>query len=180
LPSRAGLTAGQARSGTRRDPQIEAQFARFQEVLRAVREIRTRQNVPPKKRIDFSVRCDAGIADLLRPMEPYFETMAGARAAAWGPEVAAPPLSAATSLPGIEVYVDLAGLIDLEAEVARKQEELAKLEARIAAQKKRLANENFVARAPAAVVQKERESLQALEDQLATARDTLEKLRQAK
>jgi valyl-tRNA synthetase len=94
--------------------------------------------------------------------------------------VVAPPLSAATSLPGMEVYVDLAGLIDLDAEVARKQDEIAKLEARIVGQKKKLANENFVARAPAAVVQKERETLQALEDQLATARDTLEKLRQAK
>jgi len=162
----------------RRDPQIEAQFARFQEVLRAVRETRTRQNVPPKKRIEFSARCDAAVAELLQPMEPYFEAMAGARAAAWGPDVVAPPLSAATSLPGMEVYVDLAGLIDLDAEIARKQDEIAKLEARIAAQKKKLANEHFVARAPAAVVQKERETLQALEDQRTAALETLEKLRQ--
>ena len=50
----------------RQDPQIEAQFARFQEVLRAVREIRSRQNVPPKTKIDFAVRCDAATAELLR------------------------------------------------------------------------------------------------------------------
>ena len=69
----------------RRDGRIEAQFARFQEVLRTVREIRTRQNVPPKKQIAFAVRCDAATAALLEPMEPYFESMAGARATAWGP-----------------------------------------------------------------------------------------------
>ena len=50
----------------RRDPRIEAQFARFQEVLRAVRDIRGRQNVPPKTKIDFAVRCDAETAELLR------------------------------------------------------------------------------------------------------------------
>ena len=51
----------------RRDAQIEARFARFQEVLRAVREVRSRQNVPPKKQIEFAVRCDAQNAALLRP-----------------------------------------------------------------------------------------------------------------
>ena len=75
----------------RQDPRIEAQFARFQEVLRSVREIRARQNVAPKKEISFSVRCDAATAELLRPMEPYFLSMAFARAAGWGERPAAGP-----------------------------------------------------------------------------------------
>ncbi|MCP4039190.1 MAG: class I tRNA ligase family protein, partial [bacterium] len=54
----------------REDAQIEARFGRFQEVLRAIREIRSRQNVPPKQEIDFSVRCDAATAELLEPMQP--------------------------------------------------------------------------------------------------------------
>ena len=146
----------------RRDPEIEARFARFQEVLRAVREVRSRQNVPPRKRIEFAVRCDAETAALLAPMEPYFESMAGARATGWGPEVQAPALSANATLPGIEVFVDLADLIDLDAEIAKKKDDLAKLEARIAAQKKKLSNENFIQRAPAAVVEKERAQLESL------------------
>ena len=60
----------------RQNAQIEARFARFQEVLRAVRDIRSRQNVPPRKQIDFAVRCDAATAELLQPMEPYFVSMA--------------------------------------------------------------------------------------------------------
>jgi valyl-tRNA synthetase len=164
----------------RKAPQIEAQFARFQEVLRAVREIRTRQNVPQKKQISFSVRCEAAVAELLTPMEPYFEAMAGARATACGPKVSAPALSADTSLPGMEIYVDLADLIDVDAEIARKKDEGAKLEARVAAQEKKLGNESFVQRAPAAVVQKERETLKGLKDQLATVQDALEKLTRSK
>ena len=93
----------------RQDPEIEAQFARFQEVLRAVRDIRSRQNVPPKTQIEFSVRCDAATAELLRPMEPYFASMAGARADGLGPgRRSRRRCRANVTLPGMEVYVDLA------------------------------------------------------------------------
>ena len=150
------------RDKAREDATIEARFARFQEVLRAVREIRSRQNVAPRTKIDFSVRSDSDTADLLRPMEPYFHTMASARATGWGPEVEAPPLSANVTLPGIEIFVDLAELIDVEAEIAKKQKELDKLDSMIAGKKKKLANENFISRAPEAVVQKERDALDGL------------------
>ena len=63
----------------RQDAEIEAQFARFQEVLRAVRDIRARQGVAPKTPLAFAVRCDAAVADLLGPMESYFAPMANAR-----------------------------------------------------------------------------------------------------
>lgn len=149
----------------RQDPQIEARFARFQEALRSVREIRSRQNVAPKKRIEFAIRCDAEAADLLRPMVPYFESMAEAEATAFGPDVQAPALSANVTVSGMEIFVDLADLIDVEAEIARKKQELAKLQSLIGAKKKKLANESFVQKAPAAVVEKERESLKELESQ---------------
>jgi len=151
----------------REDPQIEARFARFQEVLRAVRDIRSRQNVPPKARIAFCVRCDPETAALLRPMQPYFLAMAGARASAWGPEVEPPALSANVTLPGMEVYVDLAELIDVGAEIERKKQDLEKLDALIAAKEKKLANANFIERAPAEVVEKERDSLKDLQEQQA-------------
>jgi valyl-tRNA synthetase len=89
-------------------------------------------------------------------------------------QVRTPLLMASVSLPGMEIYVDLAGLIDVVAELARKREDLAKLEARIAAQEKRLANESFVRRAPAAVVEKEREALRALQEQRAATAAAVE------
>ena len=161
---------------THQDTQIEAQFERFQEVLKAVREIRSRQNVPPKKEIEFSVRCDEADAELVRPMEPYFVTMAVAKATAWGPDTPAPALSANVSLKGAEVFVDLADLIDVEAEIARKKDEVAKLEKFILGKEKKLSNANFVERAPEAVVAKEREGLADLQAQLAAAQSVLETL----
>ncbi len=158
------------------DPRIEAQFARFQEVLRAVRDIRARQNVPPKKEVHFAVRCDRETADLLAPMAAYFASMARARSLGMGPDVEPPALSANAASPGLEVFVDLADLIDVEAEIARKQQELGKLAGLIAAKEKKLANANFVDRAPAAVVQKERDSLAELQQQHANTAQVLDQL----
>jgi valyl-tRNA synthetase len=161
---------------SRQDPEIEAQFARFQEVLRAVRDIRSRQGVAPKIELSFFVRCDAGVADLLHPMEAYFESMANARAVAIGPDAAAPTLSAHVAVSEMDVYVDLADLIDVEAEMARKKQEIEKLHGFIAAKEKKLANESFVSRAPADVVEKERDGLKDLQNQLDAAREVLTRL----
>jgi len=153
----------------RQDAVIEARFARFQEVLRAIRDIRGRQNVPQRTQINFAVRCDVATAELLKPMEPYFVSMAGARPTGWGPEVTPPKLSANVALTGMEVFVDLADLIDVDAEVERKKQEIVRLDNLIATKHKKLENASFVERAPAAVVQGERAALKDLEDQLAAA-----------
>jgi valyl-tRNA synthetase len=164
----------------RQDAAIEARFTRFQEVLRGVREIRSRQNIPPKQTIDFVVRCDEATAELLRPMEKYFETMAGARAKDWGPAVTPPTPSANFGAPGIEVFVNLAGLIDVAAELAKNEKERQRLEGLIAAKEKKLANESFVSRAPADVVQQERDGLAELQGQLKSIDSMLRQLRGSK
>ena len=164
----------------RQDTTIEDQFAQFQQVLRAIRDIRMRQNVPLKTRLNFSVKCTGTTSKLLRPMEPYFSSMAGAMATDWGPDVKPPALSANVTLPGMEVFVDLAELIDVEAEIARKNQEKEKLAGLIAAKQKKLENKNFVDRAPAEVVQKERDSLSDLQAQHAAATRVLHDLSKAK
>ena len=158
------------------DAEIETRFARFQEVLRGVREIRSRQNVPPRQAIEFAVRCNVDMAQLLEPMIPYFASMAGATATAMGPEIEPPPLSANAVLPGAEIFVDLKGLIDVEAEMARKRKELEKIDAQIAGKQKKLANENFVRRAPAEVVDRERAGLKQLEEKRSAIAALLENL----
>ena len=60
---------------------------------------------------------------------------------------------------GYECYLPLADLVDLERERARIQAELAQLEAELERAQKLLANNGFVSKAPAAVVQKERDKV---------------------
>jgi valyl-tRNA synthetase len=184
----------------RRDAEIESRFAYFQEVLRGLREIRSRQNIAPKTQIRFSARCSNETAELLKPMSRYFESMAGAQAVAfggskasaqsmsnfesiagaqavaWGPAVSPPETHAHVSLKDVELYVDLEGLIDIKAEIARLEKERDRIRQAIASKEKKLSNADFVKRAPAEVVEKERSSLGELQTQLATVEKTLTKM----
>ena len=162
------ISAWPERDASHEDAEIEARFASFQDVLAGLREARSRQNIPPKTPLRFSVRCDAATVALLRPMEPYFEAMAGSKATAWGPDVKAPAASANFVVTAGEVFVDLAGHIDVEAEIARNTKELDRLEKAVAAKERQLGNASFVERAPAEVIQKERSALEQLK-QLQTA-----------
>jgi valyl-tRNA synthetase len=165
---------------SRQDAKIEAQFATFQKVLGAVREIRSRQNIAPKKPMEFIVKADAATIALLEPLKPYFAGMANATVAAWGPDAQPPATNAHINLQGIDVFVDLVGLIDVSAEIERLEKEEAKTHNLIQAKAKKLENANFVDRAPAEVVAKERESLAQLQDQLATVQKSLAELRSQK
>ena len=65
---------------------------------------------------------------------------------------------------GVEIYLPLKGLIDVEKETARLAKDLEGLTKEIARTEGKLANEKFVAKAPAEVVAKEREKLQSYEE----------------
>jgi valyl-tRNA synthetase len=157
--------------------EIEARFAVFQQALGAIREIRSRQNIPGKNPLEFSIKCDAATAALLQPMTAYFQSMANAAATSFGPDALAPPAHATTALPGMEIFVDLKDFIDIDAEIAKKVQEREKTIGLIKAKEAKLANESFVSRAPAHVVQAERESLAQLKEQLASIDTALAALR---
>ncbi len=158
------------------DQQIEEQFARFQTVLGALREIRSRQGIAPKKTVEFTLRCDPQVVDLLKPMEAYFSSMAQATAVDWGESVQPPEPNAPVVVGDMEVFVDLRGLIDVEAEKARLEKDGDKLTKLIAGKEKKLSNANFVERAPAEVVEKERAALADLHQQLAKTKAALDSL----
>ncbi|MBR5626578.1 MAG: class I tRNA ligase family protein [Thermoguttaceae bacterium] len=158
------------------DPTIEEQFTQFQELLRAIREIRSRQNVPPKTTIHFAVRSDSALAELLKPMEPYFRSMAGAVANDWGKNIIPPPLSANATTARMELFVDLAELIDINSEIAKKEKEAEKLLGFIKTKSAKLQS-GFAEKAPPQIVEKERQSLEELRLQWTTVTQFLEQLK---
>jgi valyl-tRNA synthetase len=162
------------------DEEIEARFARFQEVLRGILDVRARQSIAPKTIVHFSVRCNSASAALVEPMRPHFRSMASAVLTAVGLDVSAPPMSAHFTAGGIDIYVDLAEHIDVAAEKSRKEKESAKYDQLIAAKEKQLSNAAFVSRAPAAVIAKERAALEELRAAKASTEATLAALRSIK
>jgi valyl-tRNA synthetase len=154
-------------------PEIEARFAMFQQALGAIREIRSRQNIANRQPLVFAIKCDAATAALLEPMSAYFLSMTNATATGYGPDVIIPPTHSKTALAGMEIYVNLAGLIDKEAEIAKNEQLIQKLTPLIKSKEAKLANESFVSRAPASVVQAERDSLAQMQKQIASAKAAL-------
>ncbi len=162
------------------DTSIEQKFAKFQAVLGALREIRSRQGIAPKQEIEFSVTCDEADTSLLQPMEASFQSMANAKNVGWGKDVKAPATSATVNLSGMDVHVDLKDFIDVEAEEKRNEKLQQKLSGAIAGKEKKLTNANFVDRAPADVVERERESLVEMKAQLEQVEAALKELRKQK
>jgi len=158
------------------DQEIEAQFAQFQSVLGAIREIRSRQNIGPKEQIEFSVACSEEIASLLQPMEDFFQSMANARAIGWGPQVEPTTGCATVRREGVDVYVDLKDFIDVAAEIARNEKLREKLISQIGGKEKKLTNESFVSRAPEEVVQRERDGLVKLREEVAAVDKIIQEL----
>jgi valyl-tRNA synthetase len=77
---------------------------------------------------------------------------------------------------GVEIYLPLAGMVDLGAERARLQKELTHIEEGVARSQKLLSNDEFIAKAPAEVVQRERDKLAGLEEQAEKLRHRLDAL----
>lgn len=162
------------------DETIEQQFAKFVAVLGSLREIRSRQNLAPKDEIPFTVQCDEATKKLLTPMTPFFKALANANCVGLGSGFETPSSPAQVSVDGMEVCVDLGSFIDVAAEISRNEKQEANLEKQIAGKTAKLSNASFVDRAPPDVVEKERASLNDLEQQLESVRQALVKLRQLK
>ncbi len=142
-----------------RDAETEARFGTFLGVIGGIREIRARQNVPPRKAVEVAIRCPAETAALLEPMRAAIASMAVCGITAMGPQAAAAAGAAETAAAGCDLFIDLAELIDIDAEIDRISRELVKLEGLIKGKRGKLANEQFTSRAPAAVVEKEQAQL---------------------
>jgi valyl-tRNA synthetase len=86
---------------------------------------------------------------------------------------------AATALVGeLEILVPMAGLMDKDAELARLDREIDKLEKDLLRIQGKLGNASFVDKAPAAVVAKERDKMQAQQQALETLQEQVQRIQQ--
>ncbi len=146
------------------------------DAVKAIRNMRAEMNVPIGKRSEvILVPTDAAIADVIKTHEDYFVTLAWAeKVTILGTEEAKPENATTAVVNGLEVYLLLKDLIDADKERARLTKEKETIAKEIARLEGKLSNEGFLAKAPAQVVEKEKEKLaeykekaQALEERFA-------------
>ena len=158
-------------------PEVENQFAHFVDLVGAIREIRSRQNIAPRESLQFCVRCEPAMEQLLAPMARFIESMAGSTATQWSTSPTVPSINAHVGIDQMDVYVDLTQFIDVAAEISRNEKLLSNLIKQIQGKEGRLSNESFVSRAPADIIDKERQALGELVSQRDAAEQAIEKLR---
>jgi valyl-tRNA synthetase len=142
------------------DPGLEALVGDFQQVIGMVRNLRAEYGIQPSQRIELRITgatpelrnlIEAGrrilSSDLARVSDVTFERVPG--------EIGASAVLAS----GAEIFVPLGGVIDLDRERGRLRSEIERIGVQEESTRKRLANEAFVGRAPAEVVEREREKL---------------------
>jgi valyl-tRNA synthetase len=153
------------------DPGAAALFGLLQDVTSGIRSVRSQYGVAPSKRIAAAVSLsDAALAGRVEAHRGYVERLAGVDELTVGMGLEKPPASAAVVVGGHEVFVPLAGMIDLGVERERLSKEIAQKEGFLRGVEGKLANAQFLERAPEEVVAKERQKA-------ADARAELEKLR---
>ncbi|TFH87032.1 valine--tRNA ligase [Billgrantia azerbaijanica] len=184
----AGTAKGDGSESIMEQPWPEPEEAKLDEaagrdiawlkgVIVAVRNIRAEMNIAPGKPLEVLLtKGGASDRERLEANRPFLAKLAKLESARWLDDPAQAPLSATQLVGDMEVLVPMAGLIDKEAELARLGRELDKQDKLIGGIEKKLANENFVAKAPEAVVEKERgklADLQATRQVLAEQRDKI-------
>jgi valyl-tRNA synthetase len=135
------------------------------EAIKAIRNLRADRNVPKDAKIAPIIVAQGTVATWLKQGEPFLCSLSPAESVTIVSATDRPAECAVTVLPDAEIILPLAGLIDKEAELAKLRKSLADLEKQIGGLRSKLANESFVARAPADVVTQTRAKLGELEAQ---------------
>ncbi|SFU68380.1 valine--tRNA ligase [Halomonas korlensis] len=130
------------------------------DVIVAVRNIRAEMNLAPGKPLDVLLtKGSPGDRERLEANRPFVAKLAKLERIEWLEDPEQAPLSATQLVGEMEVLVPMADLIDKDAELARLAKEIDKQDRLIGGIEKKLGNESFVAKAPEAVVEKERGKL---------------------
>lgn len=145
------------------------------EAIRKVRNIRSEMNVEPKRQVHARVvSSQETTRSLFQSNLPLLKQLAQISSVETLEKAEEIPLSdIAIGFEGGQLFMPLGDLIDLEAEKRRLTEEIVQLRHQVDNTKGKLSNESFVAKAPAAVVQKEKDKLDSYLSQLQDAENRL-------
>lgn len=138
-------------------PEALKEMQLVMDVIRAVRNIRAEVNVPLGKPIDLLIKPkDADSERFLNQGAGAIKRLTNPETLTISTELPTPDKAMSAVISGAEIYLPLAGLIDIDQEIKRLEKELQKLDAEVERVEKKLANQGFVAKAPAQVIEEEK------------------------
>ena len=153
--------------------QEEQEFEMVMEVIRGIRNARAEKNIPFSKKAKVYIATSQ--PEVFAKSTAFLEKLASASEVEVGDSFTLEiPVQIVT--PHATVYLPLGDLVDLDKERARLAKEKEACEKEIEFISKKLSNENFVSKAPAAVVDQQRQKLEAAKKKLAGVEESLKQL----
>jgi len=139
------------------DPEIERSMDLVQEVVTSVRNIRSEMNIPPSKKLTAYLKVEKkDIQKLLEENREHILTLGRIEKLEIGLKLKKPTSSATAVAKDFEIYILLEGLINIEQERKRLEKEITRLKELLVGVDRKLANEDFLKKAPPSIVQKEK------------------------
>ncbi|MDQ7057007.1 MAG: valine--tRNA ligase [Ghiorsea sp.] len=175
----ARLVTDEWRTDFARDDEASKRMQLIMDMVNAIRSIRGEMNVSPGKKIQAHIAVSDALKAELAPQENLLKSLAKLETITWLDAHAEVENAAIAPLSTLKIFLPLAGLVNVEEELARVAKNIEKIEKEMGGLKGRLNNDKFVASAPEAVVTKARADLAALEakiNELQTAKTKLEAL----
>ena len=156
------------------DGNAEKQMELLMEVTKALRHIRSEMNVPPGKLVEALLEAPADdVRQTLEQGAGYIRNLANADVDI-APLLPEKPEQAAHAVTkGVEVFIPLKGLIDIDQETARLNKELASLEKDLARVQGKLTNQGFLSKAPDEIINKEKNKAAELTEKQSAIRERL-------
>nr|WP_164507199.1 valine--tRNA ligase [Companilactobacillus furfuricola] len=149
------------------------------DLIKSVRKIRLEANAPLSNAIDIFIKPqNETVKQTLLNNQEYIDRFAHPKELKIATDMKAPELAMTGVTNATEVYIPLAELIDLDEEIKRQEEEMAKMDSEIDRINKKLSNENFVKKAPEKVVAEQKTKLadyQSRQDKISQRIEQLKK-----
>ncbi|MGC2424103.1 MAG: valine--tRNA ligase [Nitrospirota bacterium] len=164
-----------------KDPGAEAQMKILMDAVMGIRNVRGEMNINPSVELDVVVRPLSPLAqDFLQSHADYLVKLSRLHDVKISDSADKPKMSAVAVTPDAEIYILLSGVVDIEAETARLRKEIDKAEKELKPFEAKIANEGFISKAPAEVLEKTKgiiDELARKKEKLAESLKRLEELR---
>jgi valyl-tRNA synthetase len=176
-PPLKSIALGQypARNEAQVDLDAETHMSVLQDLIVSIRNIRTEMKIEPKLRVPVEIHSTDGVRSLVEANRGALERLANVEGITFTPQSLAHAAGARTTS-RFDVRVIYEQKIDVAAERERLEKELAQLTKELENKQRQLSNEQFLAKAPAHVVEGLRARAKELESRIAKARTGLEGL----
>jgi valyl-tRNA synthetase len=162
------------------DPELEQQFELLIGTIRTIRNLRAEADIKPGMKVPVILQSgNSRERQILEASQSYIQGLAKVETLTISPALEKELKTTMAGVIGtVQVLIPLAGVVDVDALCAKLEKDLAKVEAEVKALSGRLANQNFVSKAPTEVVQGAQAALAEAQKQAEILRDRLNRLRE--